>query len=82
MAASGEVVLTEDWAEIIDGSDDFALQNVGSEVVNLWWGATAPTGSEVGFKVYPGDGVDSGTFGTGPVFAKAARSVGRVVINE
>ena len=81
MATSTETNLTTTWVEVVDNANDYVLQNIGNEPIRLYWSASQPT-TENGFEVAPRNGVDSTTFLAGPLWAKAARDVGKIIVNQ
>jgi len=81
MALSTVTVLTDAWAQVVTDGNDYVLQNNGNNDIYLFWKATSPLTTDVGFKVKPGNGIDSGTFLTGAVWARAKVN-GSVIVNE
>lgn len=82
MALSTETALTETWVQVVSDSTDYVLQNNGGNDIYLFWKATTPT-TEIGFKIKPGNGIDSTTFLQGAIWARAAttKGTGSVVVN-
>ena len=79
MATSTVTTLGTPWVQVA-AAGYLAIQNIGNEPIILNWSATEPTGAD-GFIAYPVDGYDNATFGDGPVWARAVKSVGKVIVN-
>ena len=84
MALSVETVLTDAWVEVVADTADYVLQNNGNSPLFLFWKASAPASTDQGFKIMPGNGVDSVTFLAGPIYARVGKpsGAGRVVVNQ
>lgn len=82
MATSTETALTATWVEVVSDGSDYVAQNNGNQNIRLWWGATAPAATVLGFTVQPGAGVESASFLAGPIWARAARNDGSIIVNQ
>jgi len=83
MALSVETTLTTTWVEVVDTLiTDYAIQNIGNNDVSLFWKATTPVATDVGFRIRVGQSVNSNDHLTGDIWARAATGVSKIVVNS
>lgn len=81
MALTTETTLTNTWVAIVPDGTDFVLQNNGLEDIFLFWKATAPALTDIGFKIKPGNGGATNPFLNGKVWAKCPKRTSSVAVN-
>ena len=81
MAATSEVTLTSSYVQIVPAATDYGLQVTegGAEIILK---ATAPTGTEKGFRLQVFDRLTAAETGQGVVYAKIYGTSGKIVVSQ